>query len=88
MVRPEPLLGEGGWRMLCAGEIGADGRIRPMTKKRGYSREFTPPTDKHGRYLLDKIPAQFWREVRGKARREGISLRALILSLLKDWLQR
>lgn len=56
--------------------------------KRGYSREFTPPTDAYGRYLLDKIPAQFWREVRAKAKREGVSLRALILSLLKGWLAR
>lgn len=54
--------------------------------KRGYSRDFTPPTEKHGRYLLDKVPADLWRRVRQKATREGISLRALILGLLKDWL--
>lgn len=57
-----------------------------MTKKRGYSREFTPPTEKHGRYLLDKIPAAFWQRVRAKARRDGVSLRALILRLLREWL--
>lgn len=55
--------------------------------KRGYSRDFTPPTEKHGRYLLDKIPAQFWREVRAQAKRDGVSMRALILKLLTDWLR-
>lgn len=54
--------------------------------KRGYSREFTPRTESHGRYLLDKIPPTFWAEVRAKAKRDGVSLRALILSLLKNWL--
>lgn len=60
-----------------------------MTKlkvKRGYSRDFTPRTEAHGRYLLDKIPPTLWAEVRAKAKRQGISLRALILNLLKDWL--
>lgn len=61
---------------------------RGVGVKRGYSRDFTPPTDAHARYLLDKIPAAFWRSVRAKAKAEGISLRALILGLLKDWLTR
>ena len=56
--------------------------------KRGYSRDFTPRTDTYGRYLLDKIPAQLWRDVKAKAKRDGISVRALILSLLKEWLGR
>jgi hypothetical protein len=54
--------------------------------KRGYSKEFRP----HGEgkaYLLDAIPAGFWRDVRTKARREGVSVRALILTLLRQWLQ-
>jgi hypothetical protein len=55
-------------------------------KKRGYSRDFTPASEKYGRYLLDKIPADLWRRVRQKAKREGVSLRALILRLLTDWL--
>jgi hypothetical protein len=54
--------------------------------KRGYSRDFTPRTETYGRYLLDKIPATLWREVRAKAKREGVSMRALILKLLQDWL--
>jgi hypothetical protein len=54
--------------------------------KRGYSRDFTPRSDTYGRYLLDKIPATLWRDVRAKAKREGVSIRALLLQLLQDWL--
>lgn len=56
--------------------------------KRGYSREFTPRTETYGRYLLDKIPATLWRDVRAKAKREGVSVRAVVLGLLTDWLAR
>ncbi len=54
--------------------------------KRGYSRDFTPRSETYGRYLLDKIPAQLWNDVKAKAKREGISMRGLILKLLKNWL--
>ena len=56
--------------------------------KRGYSRDFTPRTEVHARYLLDKIPPTLWADVKAKAKRQGISIRALVLSLLRDWLQR
>lgn len=56
--------------------------------KRGYSREFTPRSATYGRYLLDKVPATLWLEVKAKAKREGVSLRALILRLLTEWLER
>lgn len=57
------------------------------TIKRGYSRAFTPPTAAHGRYLLDKIPARLWADIRRKAKAEGVSLRALILGLLVTWME-
>lgn len=38
------------------------------------------------RYLLDKIPGPFWRKVRKCADQDGISIRALLLQLLADWL--
>jgi hypothetical protein len=53
--------------------------------KRGYSREFKPHGNTGKRYLLDDIPAGLWAAVRAKAKREGVSLRALILRLLTDW---
>lgn len=56
-----------------------------MAKKRGYSYEFTPKSEKHGRYLLDKVPADLWRRVKAKSKREGISIRALLLGWLSKW---
>jgi hypothetical protein len=56
-----------------------------MSPKRGYSREFKPHGETGKRYLLDKIPAGLWAAVKVKAKREGVSVRALILSLLKKW---
>ena len=53
--------------------------------KRGYSRDFKPRGESGRRYLLDKIPAGLWVAVRAKARREGMSQRALILRLLSEW---
>jgi hypothetical protein len=60
----------------------------PTPTKRGYSRDFSPGTGTRKRYLLDDIPAELWREVRTKATRAGVSLRALILGLLKEWSER
>ena len=56
--------------------------------KRGYSREFKPHGDTGKRYLLDDIPAGFWTDVKAKSRRDGISLRALVLTLLREWLSK
>lgn len=56
--------------------------------KRGYSKDFTPRTDTYGRYLLDKIPATLWRDVKAKAKRDGVSVRAVILKALTDWVQK
>lgn len=53
--------------------------------KRGYSRDFRPHGDTGKRYLLDQIPAGLWRDVQAKAKREGVSIRALILKLLTEW---
>jgi hypothetical protein len=60
---------------------------KTATLKRGYSREFTPHGDTGKRYILDEIPAGFWSAVRDKAKRDGVSLRGLILGLLKTWLE-
>lgn len=56
--------------------------------KRGYSREFKPHGETGKRYLLDQIPAGLWNEVKAKAKREGVSMRALILQLLREWLSK
>lgn len=86
-----PLIGEGGSRMICCGELGGD-YTRDMPKREhfksgGYSRKFTPAPQGFRRYLLDRIPVPFWQQVQAKAKREKVSLRALILSLLEQWLK-
>lgn len=56
---------------------------------RDYSRDFTPSKRQKRRYLMvDKIPAELDIAVRAKAKREGVSLRALILGWLKEWASR
>jgi predicted HicB family RNase H-like nuclease len=57
-----------------------------MAKKRGYSREFTPKTERRVQLLIDRIPPTLYDAVRAKAKREGISLRALVLGWLKKWI--
>jgi hypothetical protein len=53
--------------------------------KRGYSREYTPHGDTGKNYLLAAVPAGLWANVRAHARRDGISVRALILRLLTEY---
>lgn len=55
--------------------------------KRGYSKEFRPHGETGKRYLLDQIPAGLWGDVKAKAKRDGVSIRALILTLLANWLK-
>lgn len=56
--------------------------------KRGYSREFTPKTERRVRIEVDRIPPTLYNAVSAKAKREGISLRALVLKLLSEWVER
>ena len=56
--------------------------------KRGYSREFTPQTDRRIKFDIDRIPPTLFEAVKAKAKREGISLRALTLQLWKDWVSK
>lgn len=56
-------------------------------RKRGYSTAFRPHGETGKRYILDQIPAGFWADVRKQVVADGLSLRGLILTLLRDWLQ-
>lgn len=71
----------------CAKEHAEPTYTRGMAK-RGYSREFRPHGDTGKRYLLDDIPAGLWADVKAKCKRDGVSIRALILTLLREWLAR
>lgn len=53
---------------------------------RGYSREFTAG-EKGRDYFLDSIPAPLWSKAQAKAKREGLSMRAAILTLMKAWVE-
>jgi hypothetical protein len=61
---------------------------RPRRRVRGYSRDFALNGKPGTRYLLDSVPLALWTKARAKARREGLSMRALILHLLTDWVER
>jgi hypothetical protein len=56
-------------------------------KKRGYSKDFTPRTERRVTLMIDRIPPTLLDAAKAKAKREGISLRALILGWLKDFAQ-
>lgn len=68
----------------CHGPI----ESRRMAKKRGYSDAFPTTRPKRVYFMLDKIPPALWVRVKAKARRQGISLRALILGWCKEWVER
>ena len=53
--------------------------------KRGYSRAFTPRTERRVMLTIDRIPPTLYEAVKAKAKREGVSLRALVLGWLKGW---
>ncbi len=55
--------------------------------KRGYSRQFTPSPLGHRRYLLDKIPAGLWDAARRKATKEGRSMRDVLLTALRQFIE-
>lgn len=56
--------------------------------KRGYSRDFTPQTDRRVRFEIDRIPPMLLDAVKWKAKKQGISLRALTLTLWKEWIEK
>jgi predicted HicB family RNase H-like nuclease len=61
-------------------------KLAAMTKRQ-YSREFTPQTTRRVMLTIDRIPPTLYDAVRAKAKREGISLRALVLGWLKKWVE-
>jgi len=62
-------------------------KLADMTKRQ-YSREFTPKTERRVMLTIDRIPPTLYAAVKAKAKRDGISLRALVLGWLKDWVEK
>lgn len=53
-----------------------------------HSWEFTPGPNGGVEYTLRGIPSKFWRRVRAKAKREQVSMRSIVLQLLRQWISR
>lgn len=54
---------------------------------RGYSKKFPTVEGARTAYTLDRIPIRLWLKVRAKAEKDRVSVRALILQLLTDWVR-
>ena len=55
--------------------------------KRPYSMKYTARKNPR-QYLLSGIPPTLWENARSKAKREGVAMRSLILSLIEEWMKR
>ena len=71
-------------------------RDRPRRTKRNelidqrgvsHSFQFTPGPDGGAEYKLRGIPTHFWRTVKARARREHVSVRSVVLTLLQSWVR-
>jgi hypothetical protein len=57
-------------------------------RKRGYQRGFWPKAGSRGReFKVREVPPTFFARVNAKAKREGVSVRGLILTQLEQWLE-
>lgn len=54
--------------------------------KRGYSREFTPRSDRRIKIEIDRVPPTLADALRAKVKRDGLSIRSVTLTLWKDWI--
>jgi len=63
------------------------GKITAMAK-RGYSRDFTPRTERRIKIDIDRVPPTLADALRAKVKREGLSVRSVTLTLWKDWVEK
>jgi len=57
-----------------------------MTARRGYSKAFPGGKDRATTgYVLNAIPSGLWKKAQTRARREGRTMRAVLLTLIADW---
>lgn len=61
------------------------GAMTTERRKRPYSTKFRPRTGGGRNYLLKRVPSTLYEAAQAKARREHVSLRAAVLTLLTDW---
>lgn len=65
--------------------MSASATLAGMAKKRGYSREFTPRTERRIKREIDRVPPTLDDKVQAKLRQERVSLRWLTLTLWRMW---
>lgn len=70
----------------CRAQVHFQQYARRMAK-RGYSREFTPRSERRIKIEIDRVPPMLAEALRAKSKRDGISIRALTLRLWKQWLE-
>ena len=61
---------------------------KAKTPKRGYSREFSSNTTRRIKREIDRVPPKLDIQMRAKLKRDGVSLRALTLTLWKEWVEK
>lgn len=54
--------------------------------KRGYSYEFTPRSERDVHISLRRVPPELHRTFKAKCKREGVSMRYVILSWVRTWI--
>lgn len=85
-----------GLRNTCASKDGRAAIARRNKKvaaklarmaKRGYSRDFTPQTDRRIKIDIDRVPPTLAAALKAKVKREGLSVRSVTLNLWKKWVE-
>lgn len=62
------------------------GKITAMAK-RGYSRDFTPRTERRIKIEIDRVPPTLADDLKAKVKRKGLSVRSVTLTLWKAWVE-
>ncbi len=60
--------------------------LAAVRNTRPYTYDYRPRTESRRTYNLKNIPPTLWAKAEAQARREGISMRALLLQLVEQWL--
>ncbi len=55
--------------------------------KRGYSREFTPRSERRIKIEIDRVPPTLADALKAKVKRKGLSVRSVTLTLWKEWIE-
>jgi hypothetical protein len=55
--------------------------------KRGYSRDFTPRTERRIKIDIDRVPPMLADALKAKVKKRGLSVRSVTLNLWKQWIE-